>query len=196
MPQYMVAKGSNPAYMLFFQCQTANLEVICDLPETTVMALQSEWEQRMSGGLFSSVLGGAVTVTGVSPSSQEWNTRQTWASTSPIELSFTLQFDAQNSAYNDVFQPMMAVMQLVAPENIGDILLPPGPSRVDKSRNAVVLGVGKMFTISDGILVSAQGTFDTRMSAEGFPIAGELEITVRTSVVYSRNDMKKLVGTP
>ena len=194
MAQFMVAKGSNPAYMVFIQCPTAGLEVVCDMPETTMLAIQSDWEQRMNGGLFSNILGGVVGVTGISPASQEWNTRQMWVSTSPIEFSLQLQFDAYSSAYNDVFRPMTALIQLAAPENIGDILFPPGPSRVFKDRNAITLSLGKMLTITDGILTAAQGTFDTRMTAEGYPIAGELELTIRTSVVYSRNDIAKMVG--
>lgn len=191
MVQYNVSKGTNPAYMLFLSCPTANLELIADLPEQTVLAIQSDWENRMGKSILPDVV---TSLTGISPLSQEWNTRQMWTSTSPLEFSFTILFDALTSAYKDVFLPMMSVVQLAAPESYGDILLPPGPSRVDKTRNAVTMGIGKMIRITDAILVSAQATFDNRMAADNYPIAGELEVTIRTSVVYSRNDIARIVA--
>lgn len=192
MAQFVVAKGSNPSYMIMISCPTAGLELVADLPEQTVLALQSDWETRMSSSFFPQAV---TTVTGVSPLSQEWNTRQMWVSTSPIELSFHLLFDAQKSAHQDVFLPAMALLQLVAPDSVGDLLLPPGPSRIDKQKNAVTLAVGNMFRIEDAIIVSAQPTFDNRMDATGYPIACDMEITIRTAIVYSRNDIKKMISS-
>lgn len=193
MAQYNVAKGSNPSYMIAISCPTASLEVVADLPEQTVLAIQSDWETRMASSFFPQAV---TSLTGVSPLSQEWNTRQMWVSTSPIEFSFHLLFDAQNSAYQDVFMPAMALAQLVAPDSYGDLLLPPGPSRIDKQKNAVTLAIGRMMRIEDAILVSAQPTFDNRMDAQGYPIACDLEITIRTAIVYSRNDIAKMIQAP
>lgn len=196
MTQYILAKGTNPAYMLTLSCPTANLEIVADLPEQTVLALQSNWESRMPGALQAARDNMLTNLAGISPLSQEWGTRQMWIDTPPLELSFHLLFDAQTNAYQDVFLPAINVLKLVAPEASGDWLLPPGPSRVHKTKNAVMLTIGKMIRINDGIIVSAQPSFDNRMDAQGYPIACDLEITIRTSVTYSRSDIQNMAQTP
>lgn len=204
MVQYNIAKGKNPAYMICISCPTANLEVISDLPEQTVLAMQSSWEVRMpkAASVWQAGTDAANSAlgTGFAPISKEWHTRQMWVDTSPLEFSFHLLFDAQDKGgYEDVFLPCMSIFQLVAPDNYSgysDILLPPGPSRIDKKKNAVNLIIGKMIRIEDAIIVSAQPTYDNRMDASGYPIACDLEVTIRTATVYSRQDIKNMIQAP
>lgn len=198
MAQFLLAKGTNPAYMLTLACATANLEIVADLPEQTVLALQSNWEARMPGASVQQAArdNEFTNMAGISPLSQEWGTRQMWVDTTPLEFSFHLLLDAQTSAYQDVFLPAVNILELVAPESWGDWLLPPGPSRIHKTKNAIMLAIGKMIRIDDGIIVAAQPTFDNRMDAQGYPIACDLEITIRTSVTYSRTNIKNMVQTP
>lgn len=200
MVQYNIAKGKNPAYMICISCPSASLEVISDLPEQTVLAMQSTWETRMPSALQAAMSLNGSSVTGVAPMSKEWSTRQMWADTSPLEFSFHLLFDAQDKgAYEDVFLPTMSIFQLVAPDAYSaynDILLPPGPSRIDKKRNAVNLTIGKMIRIEDAIIVSAQPSYDNRMDAQGYPIACDLEVTIRTATTYSRQDVKSMMMSP
>lgn len=200
MVMYNIAKGRNPAYMIHISCPTANLEVVSDLPEQTVLAMQSSWEVRLPkvADMWNSVSDGANKAFGIgyAPISKELHTRQMWVDTSPLEFSFHLLFDAQDKGgYEDVFLPCMSIFQLVAPDGTegSDILLPPGPSRIDKKKNAVTLTIGKMLRIEDAIIVSAQPSFDNRMDASGYPIACDLEITIRTATVYSRSDVKKMM---
>jgi len=191
---YNIAKGKNPAYLVAISCPTEGLEVICDLPEQIVMAMQSDWEARMPPGLESLRDNAIVNTIGVAPMSQEWSTRQMWVNSSPQEFSLTLLFDANSDAYKDVFLPAMSLYRLTAPVAYGDLLLPPGPSRIDKKKNAVTIAIGKMIRIEDAILVSAQPSFDTRLDIQGYPIACEIELTIRTAVVYSRTNIDTMIS--
>lgn len=188
-PERMITGGSNPNYKVHLMCAARSLDITADMPEQVAVAIASEWENRFGTstalGAAGMLPGGdtAIRATGGNFMVQEL-TRQIWVSSSPVEFPLTLIFDAEESAYNDVYKPVTKLMELNLPIKQGAILIPPGP-RLNNMEYAVVLRIGRMYFIPDGILVSVNGTFDTRLDEDGFPIAGQVDLTVRTSLVYS-----------
>lgn len=189
---YSLAKSPNPNYWAYVKIPDAGLEVVVDIPEKIVLAVQSSWEARsFISGAVESLREQAATFAGYNAIAQE-ETRQIWSGTSPLEFSFTFLFDAQTSGYNDVWVPACKLASMVLPTSkdasiIGTVLLSPGPTRINRTFNAVTLQIGKMLTITDGILTSAQPQFDTRLTADGYPQSAEVEVTIRSAVTYSRD---------
>lgn len=180
----MVLGNDNPLYKVHIKCDARKIDMAVDMPETFTIAMQSEWEARFGGGqgpldavnAVARPIGGNVLL-------QEF-TKQVWVSSSPIEIPIQLIFDAESSAYNDVYYPMKKLLELTVPWKNGPLLTAPGPD-IHGDRFAVSVRVGKLLFIPDGIATSVQAQFDTRLDSSGFPIGGQIDMTIRTSQVYS-----------
>ena len=193
---YDVSKASNPAYKTIIRVPDAGLEVVTDTPEQLAYAVSSTWEARLPGLMqrLQGMRDGAAGVLGLGMIHKE-ETRQIWQGTTPLEISLTLLFDAKYSAQKDVYEPIMALVGMALPEEVNNILLPPGPSRLTK-RNAITVIIGRYFRMEDGLMTSVQPTFDTRLASDGYPIAGQAEITIRASITYTRADYIRLNMLP
>ncbi len=197
-PETPVVLGEQelPIYKIDLRCHARGVHYVLDMNESIALSLQSEWENRFGnssaigvGGVVETtarVLGGNVMI-------QEL-TRQIWVSSSPIELPISLLFDAENSAYDDVYRPIVNIQSLITPIDRGNgVLTPPGP-RLNSLEYAVSIRVGKLYYIPDGIITSASNTFNTQLDRFGYPISGQLDLTIRTSVVYSNNDYANMIS--
>lgn len=231
MPVYNAAKSTNPNYWISLSVGNAglpnnpldntegdgSLSIITDLPEETSLSFSSAWEDRMPSNV-ADILGNVPVVgntvqsagkaLGVNATFQA-ATQQVWKGTTPIEFPFSLLFDAYDSAKNNVFDPINALITYGLPSTKptgtgpigglvssaaslgGNILYAPGPNNIDRDKFSVKLRVGRMLFIPDGILVGCNPKFDSRIAADGYPIAGQVDIVIRTSVVYSRSDWLK-----
>ena len=195
------SKSNNPNYMCQISCNGHGLDILADLPENLNLGVQSDWESPLPStlaGMLDRVTGGAASsianAIGTSPQSQHMS-YQMWMGTTPIEIPLTLQFDADKSALEDVYRPIVAIMQMVLPINGGGgLLYPPGPKGGlvgafgGREGYGVTVRVGRMMLFPDCIISSASQTFDSRLDAAGFPIAGTVECTFRTSIVYGTAD--------
>lgn len=201
MVTYTINKGDNPNYWMLIECPGHNLEILADMPEQIQIGAQSDWESRMPFSLagllekaFGQVAQGISTLVGVDPQVQSLSF-QMWMGTSPIEFPVTLLFDAEESPQRDVFEPITYLMSIMLPNNgSGGLLWPPGPrwGPSDNSRGyGVNIKIGKMMQFIDCIVVNATETFDSRMGDDGYPIAGQVEIVFRTSIVYGAQDWLK-----
>lgn len=197
MRVYDISKTSNPLYKTLITMRDSGLQVIIDTPEQFTFAISSTWESRLPGiaSAAQATRDATAGVLGLGFIHKE-ETRQLWQGTTPIEVSLTLNFDAKDNAYNDVFVPLMCLAGMALPEeNAHNVLFPPGPTRID-SRNAIQLVVGKYWRMDDGLMTSTQPTFDTRLAEDGYPISGQVEVTIRASITYSRSDFVKLGMLP
>lgn len=193
---YDISKASNPVYKTLITVADAGLQIVCDTPEQLAWAVQSTWESRLPGlaSALQGVRDSTAGVLGLGMIHKE-ETRQVWQGTSPLEVSFTLLFDAKNNAKADVYDPIMALVCMALPEEHSGVLFPPGPTRLTK-KNAIKLQVGTYFSMDDGLMTSVQPTLETRLDSTGFPISGQVELTIRASVTYSRADYIRLGMLP
>lgn len=192
MAEFINVKGSNPNYYIDIHCPGHNIRVVTEMPEQLTSGVQSDWESRLPYSLadvFSRIplVGTAVNAIGYGPQLQALSF-QTWMGTSPIEIPLQLHFDHKTSAFEDVYKPVIALKTLAFPVNSGaGFLTPPGPVRASGGYG-VTVRIGRMMIFENCIIASANETFDARMGPDGYPIAGDLELTLRTSMVYGNKD--------
>jgi hypothetical protein len=195
------AKATNPNYICQISCNGHGIDILADLPETTNLGVQSDWESPLPttlAGLLDNVTGGAASAIassiGANPQSQALS-YQMWMGTTPLEIPLTLLFDANSSGLEDVYRPITALMQMVLPVNgAGGLLYPPGPKGGltgafgGREGYGVTVRIGRMMIFEDCIISAASETLDTKLDKDGFPISGEVECTFRTSLVYGTAD--------
>lgn len=203
--QYNGSKGGKGAYQAHIVCPGHQLEIIADLPEQINIAVEGDWESPLPyqlTNMLDNIIGGlsqqAFQAFGANPQLQNLS-YQVWMGTSPIEIPITLLFDATNSAYNDVYKPIIALMSMVLPINARNgWLVPPGPVRGNVGGRGQGYGVhvrlGNIIQLADCIIVSGSETFDTKLDSQGYPISGEIELTIRTSKVYGHKDWLTACG--
>lgn len=207
MQTYNCSKGQNPNYVAYISCESLGMEIMADIPEQFSISVQNDFESRLPYSLadaFSRIplLGGVAeniqAVSGLNAQFQDLS-YQMWMGTTPLEFSLTLLFDAENSAIDDVFKPINALMGMALPGNQGvgptTVLTAPGPIRGGTSGDgSVTIRVGRMFTFEHCAIVSATENIESRLEKSGYPIAAELEVTIRTGMVYGKADWLKAAG--
>lgn len=112
--------------------------------------------------------------------------RQVWEGNDPLEGKFILIFDAEDSAFNDVYRPFRALQKMAAPglglllgEKIGiKTLTPPVPSAASPS-NGVTISVGRMFEYVGCVITSVGVSWSQKMASDGYPIHADVEVNFR-----------------
>lgn len=183
-------RGKNPNYMVRIDSSTG-FTIAADLPETTNFTISNSWEPRFGAGLneIAGGLGLLGSLAGENVMVQEFS-QLMWMNTTPIEIPLTLMFDAQESAYYDVYLPMNALELLALPDVRGIFLTAPGPSVANPDRNKIQLHLGRAWYFPSVVITSVSSTYDSRMDANGYPISGQTEITFSTNMVYGKQDWR------
>jgi hypothetical protein len=198
--------AQNPNYMCEIFGGEPYVSIMAPIPEEVAINLSSAWENRMPasfkelsdniGGLTGAGLSAGMNYYGYNKVLQSF-THQMWISSTPIELSLIMLFDAYNDAASDVLLPMAQLQQLVAPYRQSadsDLLHPPGPSPQDPQTGKISVRVGRFIFIPSVLVVDVNNTFETRLTADGIPIAGQSEITIRSIVTPARDDLALMYG--
>lgn len=195
---YSCARSTNTNYHVQIACAGMGIELIADMPEEVTTQVGSEWEAMLPSAIadvariFES--GGKV-IAGTGAVIQT-NTQQIWVNSSPIEIPLTLTFEAETSGFQDVVKPIRFLEKLTMPTIAfgGTTLLSPGPNRTGGGMEVRVV-IGKLLRLESAILVSAAGSFSSRMAADGYPISGRCDLTIRTDRVLSREQWAEYTGT-
>lgn len=190
---YAVAKSSNPNYWVTVSCPDKGIEIVADIPEQFAVSLASEWENRFgtSTGLADApVVGRAITGGAQTNAVSRSLTKQIWMNSSPFEFPLQILFDADIDAKREVYDPMVRLEAMVLPIGRGEFLTAPG----GEHGSAVTLRIGKMFSITNCIITAVNNTYDTKLDANGIPISGQSEITVRTDELFSAQDWLSIRG--
>ena len=201
--QFIAAKGTNTNYHVHIRCGGLGFELIADMPEQTSYAIGADYEAQLpsstgdSGGiwmnLFAFFTGSHATI--------EALTRQVWRNSSPLEIPLTLQFDAYDNAYENVYRPMRLLEALAMPTTTistgygalpdkianfasrGNLLWGP-----NAGNNIMAISIGKMLNLAEVLLISCNNTYDTRLEVGGYPISGQSEVVFRTPKVVTREE--------
>lgn len=191
------AKSSSPFYWIKVTIPDLGLEVIADMPEELQSAVGSEWEALLpaslgdAGAVGASVNKISQVLTGSGVVLQS-NTRQTWVNSSPLEFPISLQFDADEDAFREVYAPIRILEMAAMPSIKGGFLYAPGANGYFGNGSITRLEVGTLFTLDSCILTSAQGSMSARLDEKGYPISGRCDLTIRTDQVLSREDWARM----
>jgi len=120
---------------------------------------------------------------------------QIWEGTDPVAFTATIGFymgtlsgDRYNNAEEEVYKPMLALMELPLPRE-GEIgLIAPGPSiltLVDGSKKAgnrdiMTLEIGNIIRIENIIVKKAEPTFSNETDENDFPIWGKIALEINS----------------
>lgn len=209
------SKSDNPNYKITLSCPGHEIEIIADMPEQITMATSSDWEAIMNfslagaadsalSGVGRSIAGALTAAAGklglhAFNSQNKYLTTQVWLGTQPLEFPFQLQFNAKNSAMDDVYKPIGWLTAMVLPinGNLG-LLNPPGPRIAGGggivNDYGVDIRIGRLAVFRRCIITACQASYDTRLDSKGVPIAGEAELTIRTNHVYGAQDFLVAMG--
>jgi hypothetical protein len=127
-------------------------------------------------------------------------TKKIWQGSSQIQFGMSLLFDAESNAKEQVHEIAVLLQALCLPIGVGGsddpsspgsgvILLPPNPPMFASNVNRTSIRIGKMFYFHDVVLEGVSYNLESRFAADGYPIAGQVDIEVTTSYVYSRQDL-------
>ncbi len=214
MATYFCNKSKNPNYLVQISCPGHNTDIIADLPEQIGFGVTSDWESLLPYSLAGMIdqiplvgnwAKAAAGAKALNVQSQALSF-QVWLGTSPIEIPLHLQFDAYSSALEEVYKPILLLESFTLPitqQNYfgglaGNILTAPGP--VLGGANQMLEGyglnvrLGRQMLFQNCIVSASNHNFDTRLDKDGYPIAGEIEMTLRTSVVFGNLDLLTAAG--
>lgn len=203
---------TNPDYLVHIWSTDPPCDIIAAVPERIDLAVTSSWENQlpsslkeispMAGiagqkiGAATGAISNVLNVYGFNAVVQSF-TRQSWISSSPVEINLPLIFDMETDAFIDVVTPVNQLQQLVLPWRVSpdsDILMPPGPAIADPDRGKVSIRIGRFLYIDSVIVVSAAPTFSMRLSSSGHPIAADVNVTIRTTETPARDDLDRMYG--
>lgn len=218
-----VKLSRNPNYLIHITSDSLHLQggisqavdIIANLPEQFGMSVASNWENRLTssvGGVLQNVsraLGGTAEYLqsqfNVDAGIQSL-TKMRWTGTGPIEFSLPLLFDAQDSAY-DVMSSVRILQALCLPYassfnnkitgKTDQILYPPGNTSISgKGKGQIGLRIGRMAYFDDVIIISVNDTIHSRLYVDGYPISADCEVTFRTTITPTRDDLFRWMGSP
>lgn len=203
---YKCAKTGNANYLVHITSEQLSLEIVADMPEEFSTAVAGEYESLLPSnlgsnfGAFGNSIESASKIFAGSGGVEQGLSQQIWVNSSPLEISLSLHFDYQSDVLNDVVYPMRTLEMLAMPSSAGGLLYAPNGVRgivgmLIGSGSKINVSIGRQFTMQDAIFVNVQSTMDNRLSSSGWPIAGKSEITIRSPVVYSRENWAAITGT-
>lgn len=190
-----IARSRNPGARGLIKNDSVGLAIVFDLPPSLQVGNQSSYTQwNLLGGAIASGTGlGQVVGGGVM---MQAGTKQVWAGTSPTSMHLPIQLDAETSSFDEVHNIGVMITMLGLPfEGPGGILLPPNPLRLGSDNNITAIRLGRQFYFPSVVLNSVTYSSETRISADGFPIAGTLDVMFTTDVVMSREQWRKAAGS-
>jgi hypothetical protein len=190
------AKSKNPNYLVRIE-STSGLSLVVDMPEQFALSFASTFEPRFPAAAsnYAPGLDTLSRLAGESILVQEF-TSQMWMDTAPIEVPVELLFDAQNSAYEDVYVPMKTLEALSLPDVYGSLLTSPAPSYANPNRNRISLFIGRAWYFPSVLLTSVNSTYDMRLDADGYPISGNMSCVFSTGKVFGKQDWFATASTP
>ena len=179
-----IPSSSNTDYVVVIKSSNPAAEIVANIPEELSIAVGGEYEARLPSSIadISATAGRIVGVAGKTNAVYQWNTEEIWMNSTPIEIPLTLLFDAETNAFEDVFRPMKILEALTLPTILGGWLISPMAGS-----NRVTVTVGRQLQIVDAIIQSVASTYSTRLDHNGYPIAGQCEVTIKTPRVLSRD---------
>lgn len=204
------------------------------LPESFGFELASEWiapyANTAADAINGTGVGGPIAHVGaasfgITPRNR-YTTMQFWQGSSPVSLSFRLQFRAEADAAREVVYPILLLASISSPAeepSTGVLLAPATAHAIDAAevlKSAIDLGnalvgngplptgvsgiggdlhlqIGDFLRIKDVFIKSISPVFQTRFESRGLPIEADLDIVFETRFTPTVQDIESwFIGTP
>jgi hypothetical protein len=170
--------------------------IIANLPERFNLQFSSNWSTPLSGSDFAEWTGNALQSSGAERAlraitgaigistklrSQSMNV---WESSSPLQFSIDMIFNAFNNTLADVQDKHKAILKLAAPSMGEDrqLLRAPGPTVIDEALGgrSITLWIGNYLRIKNVIINSVSSDVESQFDANGIPISLAINIGVQS----------------
>lgn len=191
-------RSRNPNYTCQIINSTAGIDIVADLPMNLSVSGQSSfttWSRMASPEMINNEF--ATGAAGGSIMLKEF-TKKIWVTSDGLGMSLSLIFDAEESGHEDVHNVALALMTLERPYQVLDgpfaILLPPNPTRLFGNVNVTSVRLGRMFFFDSVCIHSVTYNPEIRLDSEGFPIAGQVDISFETDYAVSRDDLRRIMA--
>lgn len=197
-------RSRNPDYQVHIANNTAGIFIKADLPEEVGWGIQNSFQQAgkipflPGSDKWDSLKGNMRDLLGIGIVLKEM-TKQIWSGTTPIGMTLPLQFDAEVSAREDVAAAAKSLLTLAAPYQLGSglfsILYSPNPTRLSDTANVTSIQIGRQIFFDSVAIESVNYRAEQRISRDGFPISGQVDLAFVTDYVWSRDDIQsKMFG--
>lgn len=196
---------SNPNYVVEIRRDSPKIDgepvvIRAGLPETFSFGVDASYEPRLPNTLDAVVGGRAGQLLRASDIFFKTNrvfqefSHQVWTSTSPIEFSLPLLFDAKDDARTDVLDPIRKLIMMTLPYNKSEgdrLLLAPGPNLATPDEGRISVRIGNFFYVHSVLLVNVNPTFDSKFNKDGVPISATCDLSLRTVNTPVQSDLNK-----
>lgn len=188
-------------FLIFIKSTANNSHVVCRAPEDLSLQLTSDWDNAIDGGSVASVIElGAQEALGRSTKSQ-FASAQIWAGTSPINITISLEFHAEENPRQEVLNPIIELTKMALPRQSGSggskgLFVPPGPRIFNKdgtSNDNISITLGNFLQFRKVIITDVSPVFSTRdMGKDGIPLRAKCDVTFRTSFSLTGADFENM----
>lgn len=189
--------------------QKENIAISMYLPEQFQFSIGSSYSSPFAGGLVEgSKLGQLTSMLGMTNLVTQGATLQVWQGTTEVQFSLTFELHAKNDPVKEVLDPIKNLLKLTLPSrlgNAGGLLVPPGPSLIVKDsfnnlvknglaakgqfRNEIALQIGSFLRFESVVIESVNHAFDSHFDARGLPMGANVDVSFKTFVVPTVEDI-------
>lgn len=172
--------------------------IVANLPERFNLQFSSNWSTPLSGSDFAEWTGNALqspeaeralrVITGAIGISTKLRSQSmnVWESSSPLQFSIDMIFNAFNNTLTDVQDKHKAILKLAAPsvreEDGRQLLRAPGPTIIDEALGgrSITLWIGNYLRLKNVIINSVSSDVESQFDANGIPISLAINIGVQS----------------
>lgn len=169
------------------------------IPPNFSIDLSADWQNTFGGGNtgdISKALQVGLDVTGLNFQLRSM-TRLSYSGPEHLSLQLPFIFVAETNAYQDVSLPIQTLQYMCAPRQIGDVLIPPGPARINLSPKlsgeTISVKIGGFLYLSNVVITSVSTAYDTRFDSGGNCIFARVDVGIRTLYAVSRDDITAML---
>lgn len=203
-------------YRLYIHNKANTIQFSGYTPEDFNLSLSSPWSSPFaalslsdSGNATAQSIGSTAKFAGYS-TMHKLATARVWDAPQYLTLELPIFLDAYHDTTDEVMRPMLELLSMAAPDEIGGLLIPPGPKPVKEVLNAATemtgLGTGEefdsneAFTVRLGTWFAMEPAVITNVSANGDAayedetgnlISADFMITVESYFAVTRKDLLK-----
>lgn len=205
--------SQNPNYMAVIHCESRGIHVELPMPENFNFSLGSSFASPFAQGFVRNGIATATTLLGLTNLVTQSMTMQVWQGTTDVQFQMTFELFATTDADKEVVKPIYDLLSLTLPgrtSSFGGFLVPPGPSIDTKNsdvnvsfksgvqanvvfKNEISLQIGNFVRFDSVVIESVNHVFDSHFDSRGLPLAANIDISFKTFVVPTVEDLSKIL---
>ena len=173
-----------------------NLELSADWAPRNGMPTLSDVSDAAGGEKYGKLAKSVADATNLGGATLKFLTAHYWEGASPIQGTIAFEFIVEDDADMQVIKPLVHLYRMVAPDELGPVLLPPGPSVLGTALGGekITIRLGNTLTFENVVITSVSGEIDTRLSMDGKIMHAKVDVTFKSFFTTSRADISKIFG--